>query len=124
MPVATPPTPSASSPPLSHTSAVDAASGTTTTMTSTSPSLALDPGVSPPAGPNDATSKLAEAIDDFLGDLKKKFKVVSDEILTKLDDMADRCDRLEQDMLLRDATSMEREGIGGKAPTGSTTGSA
>jgi hypothetical protein len=32
---------------------------------------------------NDTASKLAEAIDDFLGDLEKKFKVVSDEILTK-----------------------------------------
>lgn len=35
------------------------------------------------AAPNDATSKLAEAIDDFLGDLEKKFKGISDEILTK-----------------------------------------
>lgn len=52
----------------------------------------------------DATSKLAEAIDDFLGDLEKKFKGISDEILTRLDDMAERCDRLEQEMLLRDAT--------------------
>ena len=50
----------------------------------------------------DATSKLAEAIDDFLGDLEKKFKGISDEILTRLDDMAERCDRLEQEMLLRD----------------------
>ena len=35
------------------------------------------------AAPNDATTKLAEAIDDFLGDLEKKFKGISDEILTK-----------------------------------------
>ncbi|EXJ84478.1 hypothetical protein A1O3_05146, partial [Capronia epimyces CBS 606.96] len=35
------------------------------------------------AGPNDAATKLAEAIDDFLGDLEKKFKGISDEILTK-----------------------------------------
>src|SRR3954451_6854888 len=32
---------------------------------------------------NDASSVLAEAIDDFLGDLERKFKAVSDEILTK-----------------------------------------
>ncbi|KIW33770.1 uncharacterized protein PV07_00594 [Cladophialophora immunda] len=70
--------------------------------------------------PNDAATKLAEAIDDFLGDLEKKFKGISDEILTKLDDMAERCDRLEQEMLLRDASAMENVG-GGKA--GSTAGS-
>lgn len=62
------------------------------------------------AGPNDAATKLAEAIDDFLGDLEKKFKGISDEILTKLDDMAERCDRLEQEMLLRDAGAMENIG--------------
>jgi len=121
MSVATPPTPSASSPPL-NTNAVNANAPSGTPMTSHSPSLPLDPGAGPPAGPNDATSKLAEAIDDFLGDLEKKFKVVSDEILTKLDDMAERCDRLEQDMLLRDASSMES--TAGRTPTGSTTGSA
>ena len=33
--------------------------------------------------PNDAPSALAEAIDEFLGDLELKFKTVSDEILTK-----------------------------------------
>jgi hypothetical protein len=32
---------------------------------------------------NDASSALAEAIDDFLGDLERKFRTVSDEILTK-----------------------------------------
>ena len=32
---------------------------------------------------NEAPSALAEAIDDFLGDLERKFKAVSDEILTK-----------------------------------------
>jgi BMFP domain-containing protein YqiC len=53
----------------------------------------------------DAQTKLAEAIDDFLGDLEKKFKGISDEILTRLDDMAERCDRLEQEMMLKDATT-------------------
>jgi hypothetical protein len=33
--------------------------------------------------PNDAPSALAEAIDDFLGDLERKFKTVSDETLTR-----------------------------------------
>ena len=33
--------------------------------------------------PNEATSALAEAIDDFLGELERKFKTVSGEILTK-----------------------------------------
>ena len=69
----------------------------------------------------DATSALAEAIDDFIGDIEKKFKVVSDEILTKrtfpqsladvrlltvsstVDDMAERCDRIEAELLMRDA---------------------
>ena len=32
---------------------------------------------------NGPPSALAEAIDDFLGDLERKFKTVSDEILTK-----------------------------------------
>jgi heat shock factor-binding protein 1 len=50
----------------------------------------------------DASTKLAEAIDDFLGDLEKKFKGISDEILGRLDDMAERCDRLEQEMVLRE----------------------
>ncbi|KAK6381360.1 uncharacterized protein PV06_07409 [Exophiala oligosperma] len=72
------------------------------------------------AAPNDATAKLTEAIDDFLGDLEKKFKGISDEILTKLDDMAERCDRLEQEILLRDASAMENTG---KASTGSNAGS-
>lgn len=31
----------------------------------------------------DAAAKLAEAIDDFLGDLEKKFKGISDEVLNK-----------------------------------------
>ncbi|KEF53111.1 uncharacterized protein A1O9_11019 [Exophiala aquamarina CBS 119918] len=34
-------------------------------------------------GANEAATKLAEAIDDFLGDLQKKFQGISDEILTK-----------------------------------------
>jgi hypothetical protein len=85
---------------------------------------------------NDASSALAEAIDEFLGDLERKFKTVSDEILTKresicpldisrilsetaddwgghsssleanvtaVDDMAERCDRIEAELLMRDA---------------------
>ncbi|KAI1624885.1 hypothetical protein EDD37DRAFT_608355 [Exophiala viscosa] len=72
------------------------------------------------AAPNDATTKLTEAIDDFLGDLEKKFKGISDEILTKLDDMAERCDRLEQEMLLRDASTVENVG---KAQAGPAAGS-
>lgn len=54
---------------------------------------------------SEASAKLAEALDDFLADVEKKFKSVSDEILTKLDDMAERCDRLEQEMLMRDASA-------------------
>jgi len=53
--------------------------------------------------PNGAPSALAEAIDDFLRDLERKFKTVSDEILTRLDDMAERCDRIEAELLMRDA---------------------
>lgn len=34
-------------------------------------------------GTNEAAGRLAEAIDDFLGDIEKKFKGISDEILTK-----------------------------------------
>ncbi|EXJ55700.1 hypothetical protein A1O7_08629 [Cladophialophora yegresii CBS 114405] len=64
----------------------------------------------------EATTKLAEAIDDFLGDLEKKFKGISDEILTKLDDMAERCDRLEQEMLVRETSSNALEGVGAKGP--------
>lgn len=41
--------------------------------------------------------------------------------MNTVDDMAERCDRLEQEMLLRDASSMEN--VGKKTPTGSTTGS-
>jgi len=67
----TPPQTTPASPPLSHTSA--SASGTAK-PSATSSDL---------TGPNDAATKLAEAIDDFLGDLEKKFKGISDEILTK-----------------------------------------
>jgi len=70
------------------------------------------------ASPNDAATKLAEAIDDFLGDLEKKFKGISDEILTKLDDMAERCDRLEQEMLFREAGAVEGVGKGPGTSTG------
>ena len=61
----------------------------------------------------EAATKLAEAIDDFLGDLEKKFKGISDEILTKLDDMAERCDRLEQEMLVRETSGGRGEGEAG-----------
>ncbi|KAK5060053.1 hypothetical protein LTR84_009937 [Exophiala bonariae] len=67
------------------------------------------------SGPNEAATKLAEAIDDFLGDLEKKFKGISDEILTKLDDMAERCDRLEQEMLMKDALTIEKNSAGSTA---------
>lgn len=71
--------------------------------------------------PNEASAALAEAIDDFLGDLEKKFKGISQEILTKLDDMAERCDRLEQEMLVRETNS---DTLGGaKAGPGSAAGS-
>jgi len=60
--------------------------------------------------PNEASTKLAEAIDDFLGDLETKFKGISDEILTKLDDMAERCDRLEQEMLVRETSGGALDG--------------
>ena len=58
----------------------------------------------------EAATKLAEAIDDFLGDLEKKFKGISDEILTKLDDIAERCDRLEQELLVRETGGNALEG--------------
>ncbi|KIW98030.1 uncharacterized protein Z519_01614 [Cladophialophora bantiana CBS 173.52] len=119
MSVPSPPPPrGAGSPPLSsqsyHSATITASNGPVGATTSSV--SALDNLHSP----NDAATKLAEAIDDFLGDLEKKFKGISDEILTKLDDMAERCDRLEQEMLLRDASAMENVG-GGKA--GSTAGS-
>lgn len=48
------------------------------TATTTTSSAAAAVG-----SPSDASAKLAEAIDDFLGDVEKKFKNISDEILTK-----------------------------------------
>ncbi|KAJ9501273.1 hypothetical protein LTR99_004676 [Exophiala xenobiotica] len=101
------PTPPPTSPPYSSTS-------------KTATAAAASASASDFAAPNDATSKLTEAIDDFLGDLEKKFKGISDEILTKLDDMAERCDRLEQEILFRDTRAMEDVG---KTPTGSAAGS-
>lgn len=69
-------------------------------------------GEQPPT--TDAAAKLAEAIDDFLGDLEKKFKGISDEVLNKLDDMAERCDRLEAEMLAKEADGGSvKEGAGG-----------
>ncbi|KIW64261.1 hypothetical protein PV04_09208 [Phialophora macrospora] len=97
------------SPPLSahHTHATHAAHGTAVARSETG---------------QEAATKLAAAIDDFLGDLEKKFKGISDEILTKLDDMAERCDRLEQEMLVRETSSNVLEGVGPKGP-GSQAGS-
>ncbi|RMZ92486.1 hypothetical protein DV736_g273, partial [Chaetothyriales sp. CBS 134916] len=80
------------------------------------------PSVSP--GPDDdhqptiqttATTALTEAIDDFLGDVEKKFKGISNEILSRLDDMAERCDRLEQEMMERGTDG----GGGGRGSVGS-----
>lgn len=69
--------------------------------------------VEPASTSQEASHRLAEAIDDFLGDLDKKFSSISNEILTRLDDMAERCDRLEQDILLRDQTTAgPKSGLG------------
>lgn len=65
--------------------------------------LPLDSAQTQP--PTEAVSKLTDAVDEFIQDIEHKFKNISDEILTKLDDMAERCDRLEQDMLARDLGS-------------------
>jgi len=35
------------------------------------------------APPTEAATALSDAIDDFLGDVERKFKTISDEILTK-----------------------------------------
>lgn len=64
-----PPTQAAPSPPLSNT---------TSTVRGASTRLGSEG-----TDANEAATKLAEAIDDFLGDLEKKFKGISDEILTK-----------------------------------------
>ena len=69
-----------------------------TNITAQHKSAALKGATSPSESGQEAATKLAEAIDDFLGDLQKKSKGISDEILTKLDDMAERCDRLEQEI--------------------------
>lgn len=45
-----------------------------------SPSASATPSTS---GSNNAATQLSEAIDDFLADVEKKFKVMNDEILTK-----------------------------------------
>ncbi|OAG44961.1 hypothetical protein AYO21_00923 [Fonsecaea monophora] len=116
-----PSTRGAGSPPLSLHSYHASSTATTTIAASNGPPGSGGGGATDNLhSPNEAATKLAEAIDDFLGDLEKKFKGISDEILTKLDDMAERCDRLEQEMLLRDASAMENVS-GGKA--GSTAGS-
>ncbi|KIW86011.1 hypothetical protein Z517_01405 [Fonsecaea pedrosoi CBS 271.37] len=116
-----PSTRGAGSPPPSSHSYHASSTATTTIAASNGPPGSGGGGATDNLhSPNEAATKLAEAIDDFLGDLEKKFKGISDEILTKLDDMAERCDRLEQEMLLRDASAMENVS-GGKA--GSTAGS-
>lgn len=79
----------------------------------TVPSSDLVSGNTAPSPSTNAASQLSEAIDEFLGDVEKKFKVMNDEILTKLDDMAERCDRLEAELLLREAE-------GAKLTSGST----
>ncbi|KIY03762.1 uncharacterized protein Z520_00453 [Fonsecaea multimorphosa CBS 102226] len=122
-----PSTRGAGSPPLHHSSSAANIAASNGPAPSSSASTTLDNN-SNLQSPNDAATKLAEAIDDFLGDLEKRFKGISDEILTKLDDMAERCDRLEQEMLLRDASgAMENvgggSGGGGGGKAGSTAGS-
>jgi len=82
--------------PATSFSSQPATLNTNSTLANSTPADATSPK-------NDAASLLGDAIDDFLGDLEKKFKSVSDEILTKLDDMAERCDRIEAELLMRDA---------------------
>jgi len=54
------------------------------TQSSPPPNASADTTATPDAAsPTEAATKLAEAIDDFLGDLEKKFKNIGDEILTK-----------------------------------------
>lgn len=79
-------------------------------------SSALEPSTSTTS--QEAAHRLAEAIDDFLGDLDKKFSSISNEILTRLDDMAERCDRLEQEMLLREQTNSVAKSVAGGSVTG------
>ena len=45
-----------------------------------SPSTTATPSAS---GNNNAATQLSEAIDEFLADVEKKFKVMNDEVLTK-----------------------------------------
>lgn len=47
------------------------------------PQTASSTSAAAAAPPSEAAAKLADAIDDFLGDVDKKFKNISDEILTK-----------------------------------------
>jgi hypothetical protein len=81
--------------------------------TSDNISSTLEPSTSNTS--QEAAHRLAEAIDDFLGDLDKKFSSISNEILTRLDDMAERCDRLEQEMLLREQTNTVAKSAAGSA---------
>jgi hypothetical protein len=73
---------------------------------------------SPPLPATDAapnpTTLLTEAIDDFLSDLDKRFSAISDEILTRLDDMAERCDRLEGEILLSSSAASNKKGEGNR----------
>ena len=115
---------SAPSPPLSQHSGITSPHLSTNAhhsqqaLSNTSPTKSVASASAGAESGQEAATKLAEAIDDFLGDLEKKFKGISDEILTKLDDMAERCDRLEQEMLVRESTgsaldgaSVSRQGI-------------
>lgn len=97
--------------PQPHNSAVQANS-----------SSALEPSTA--SNSQEPSHRLAEAIDDFLGDLDKKFSSISNEILTRLDDMAERCDRLEQEMLLRDQTNSaaSKSGLGISSDSGAASG--
>ena len=52
-----------------------------TTQTQSRPRTATSTSTTAP--PTEAATKLSDAIDDFLGDVEKKFKNISDEILTK-----------------------------------------
>lgn len=85
-----------------------------TTTVAQTPALASDKRVTSviaPA-PSEAASRLTEAIDEFIQDVERKFRGVSDEILGRLDEMTERCDRLEQEMLAREG------GLGGNGKSG------
>jgi hypothetical protein len=72
---------------------------------SQAPASSSHPQQPPQPATEEPASHLAEAIDDFLSDLDKRFSSISHEILTRLDDMAERCDRLEGEILLQSNSS-------------------